>query len=378
MELALGILVGLVGVLLVLVVLLDIFNSVIVPRPTMRGTLLSRSIIRPGWRAWRSLATRVSEVNKREAMLAIFPPMALVLVLIAWVTLQAIGFGLLIYSLRGDFQPHPRILGSTYVAAASLFGVGQSAFLPAGRAARVVIPIVNATGLGTVALVITFLFSLYANFQRREARVVMLDARAGAPPSGVTLLETYAQLQMLDRLPEVFTTWEVWSAEVLDSHLAYPILTYFRSSHDNESWISALGAILDAATLMVSTIDAGPSGSAKMMVGMGAHLVEDISNQFNLPHNGDIGVEREEFEDARQRLAVAGFTLRDDADSAWGKFTKMRGVYASRLNAMAHAWATPPALWIGDRSTLRIRHPDRGGAPATTAIEASMEASTKA
>jgi hypothetical protein len=374
MGFPLGILEGLAGGLLVLIVLLDVFNSVIVPRPTVRGTLLSRSIVRPGWQAWRALGTRISGVNKREAMLAIFPPLALVLVLVAWVSLQAVGFGLLIHALQGDFHPRPGILGSTYVAAASLFGVGQSAFVPAGKAARLIIPIINATGLGTVALVITFLFSLYANFQRRESRVVMLDARAGAPPSGVTLLETYAQLQMLDRLPEVFSNWEIWSAEVLDSHLAYPILTYFRSSHDNESWISALGAVLDAATLMVSTIDAGPSGTAKMMVGMGAHLVEDISNQFNLPHNGDIGVEREEFEDARERLAAAGYTLRDDADVAWAKFTKMRGVYSSRLNAMAHAWATPPALWIGDRSTLRIRHPDRGGVPATAAIEASTEA----
>jgi hypothetical protein len=374
MVFALGILEGFVGGLLVTIVLLDIFNSVIVPRPTVRGTLLSRSITRPGWRAWRALGTRVQEINKREAMLAVFPPMALVLVLIAWVILLAIGFGLLIHSLRGEFQPRPHILGSLYVSAASLFGLGQSAFVPAGRAARVVTPIINATGLGTIALVITFLFSLYANFQKREARVVMLDARAGAPPSGVTLLETYAQLDMRDRLPNVFVEWEIWSAEVLDSHLAYPILTYFRSSHDNESWISALGAVLDAATLMVSTIDDGPTGPAKMMVGMGAHLVEDISNQFGLPQNGDVGVEREEFEDARRRLATAGYALRDDADSSWAKFTKMRGAYASRLNAMARQWATPPALWIGDRSTLRIRHPDRGGVPATAAIEASREA----
>ena len=375
MELPLGILEGLVGGLLVVIVLLDIFNSVIVPRPTVRGTLLSRSIIRPGWRAWRAMGTRVKAPSKRESMLAIFPPMALVLILISWVILEAAGYGLIIHALRGDFQPRPPgIIGSTYISAASLFGVGQNTFIPAGRAARVVIPIVNATGLATVALVITFLFSLYANFQKREAQVVTLDARAGAPPSGVTLLETYAQLEMLGRLPDTFVRWEIWSAEVLDSHLAYPILTYFRSSHDNESWISALGAVLDAASLLVSTVDSIPAGEAKMMVGMGAHLVEDISNQFNLSHDDGVGVERGEFEDARQRLAEAGYTLKGDADAAWAKFTKMRGVYASRLNAMAQAWATPPAQWIGDRSTLRVRHPDRGGAPATAAIEASTEA----
>jgi hypothetical protein len=375
LELALGILEGLVGGLLVAIVLLDIFNTVIVPRPAVRGTLLSRSIIRPGWRAWRAIGTRVKTPNKRESMLAIFPPMALVLILITWVILEAAGFGLIIHALHGDFRPRsPGILGSTYISAVSLFGVGQSSFVPTGRAARVVIPIVNATGLATVALVITFLFSLYANFQKREAQVVTLDARAGAPPSGVTLLETYAKLDMLGRLPDTFTKWENWSAEVLDSHLAYPILTYFRSSHDNESWISALGAVLDAASLLVSTVDSIPAGEAKMMVGMGAHLVEDISNQFNLSYDDGPGVERGEFEDARQRLVAAGYLLKGDADAAWAKFAKMRSVYSSRLNAMAHSWATPPAQWIGDRSTLRVRHPDRGGAPATAAIEAATEA----
>jgi hypothetical protein len=356
---------------LVVLVLLDIFNSVIVPRPAVRGTLLSRSIIRPGWQAWRALGTRMKTPNKRESMLAIFPPVALVLILITWVIMEAAGYGLIIHSLRGDFQPRPPgILGSTYVSAASLFGIGQSSFVPTGRAAKVVLPIVNATGLATVALVITFLFSLYANFQKRESQVVTLDARAGAPPSGVTLLETYAQLEMLHGLPDTFARWEVWSAEVLDSHLAYPILTYFRSSHDNESWISALGAVLDAASLLVSTVDAIAAGEAKMMVGMGAHLVEDISNQFGLAYDDGPGVERQEFEEARQRLAAAGYPLKVDADAAWAKFTKMRSVYASRLNAMAHNWATPPAQWIGDRSSLRQRHPDRGGAPATAAVEA--------
>src|SRR6202011_1081231 len=101
-----------------------------------------------------------------------------------------------------------------------------------------------------------------------------------------------------------------------------------------------------SSDLMYSTIDAVPTGPAKMMVGMGAHLVEDISKEFGLYHNGEIGVEREEFEDARRRLASAGYALRDDAHRSWAQFPKMRGVYASRLNAMARECATPPALWI--------------------------------
>jgi hypothetical protein len=294
-------------------------------------------------------------------MLAIFPPMALVLILISWVILEAAGYGLIIHALHGDFQPRPPgIIGSTYISAASLFGVGQSTFLPTGRAARVVIPIVNATGLATVALVITFLFSLYANFQKREAQVVTLDARAGAPPSGVTLLETYAQLEMLGRLPDTFAKWETWSAEVLDSHLSYPLLAFFRSTHDNQSWISALGAVLDAAALVLTTIDDGPRGSAYLLQAVGTHLVGDLGQYFRLDGAGDPYVEEDEFKMAHERLLAAGYHLRE-ASQAWAAFAHLRSEYAGILNAMARQWATPPALWIGDRSRLRPHAPRVGG-----------------
>ncbi len=133
-------------------------------------------------------------------------------------------------------------------------------------------------GLGVVALVVTFLFSLYGSYQRREMRVVMLQASAGAPPSAVALLESYAHLDLVDRLPDLFRDWQQWAAEVLDSHVAYPLLGFFRSSHDNLSWISALGTVLDASSLVLTTIDDLPRGDAKLFKRMGTHLVEDISN----------------------------------------------------------------------------------------------------
>ena len=122
----------------------------------------------------------------------------------------------------------------------------------------------------------TFLFSLFGSYQRRERRVVTLQAAAGAPPSAVALLETYALLGLVDELPDLFREWEDWAVEVLDSHIAYPLLAFFRSSHDNLSWISALGTVLDAASLVLTTIDGPPRGQAKLFKRVGTHLVEDI------------------------------------------------------------------------------------------------------
>jgi hypothetical protein len=203
--------------------------------------------------------------------------------------------------------------------------------------------------------VITLLFSLFAHFQERESRVVTLDARAGAPPSGVTLLETYGRLGMIDNLSITFRDWELWSARVLDSHLAYPILAYFRSSHDNESWISALGAVLDASVLMVTTVEGVPRGPALMMAEMGNHLVEDFGHWLHVEETGEVGIERQEFDDARSRLSAVGYSL-SPADPAWEKFSAIRGRYAFRLNNLARYWATPPAQWIGDRSILSRHH----------------------
>jgi hypothetical protein len=182
--------------------------------------------------------------------------------------------------------------------------------------------------------------------------VVVLEAGAGAPPSGVTLLETYAVAGILDDLPLVFRDWQSWAAEVLDSHLAYPVLAYFRSSHDNDSWISSLGAVMDASTLVLTTIKGGPKGWAKLSRAVGGHCLEDLVAYFGLPTETELDVERAEFDEARRRLERAGFTL-EDADRSWANFARLRMEYAGRVNALARYWATPPAQWIGDRSPLK-------------------------
>ena len=182
----------------------------------------------------------------------------------------------------------------------------------------------------------------------------MLDARAGAPPSGLTLLETCAGFGSDGELEEIFELWERWAAEVLESHLAYPILLFFRSTHDHESWVSAIGAILDATTLLLTAIEGGPRGQARATRALGSHLVEDIGRSFRfMDRRSDDrgpGIERAEFDDARARLGAAGYALVGDAEAAWAAFARSRAEYADALNALARYLEVPPAQWIGDRS----------------------------
>jgi hypothetical protein len=256
------------------------------------------------------------------------------------------------YALRDELQPVPPDFGSAlYFAATTVLTLGFGDVVAVGAPARAIIITGAVTGLGAVALVVTFLFSLYGSYQRREILVVGLQAAAGAPPSAVALLETLAQLDLVGRLPDMFLDWERWAAEVLDSHVAYPLLGFFRSSHDNLSWISALGTVLDAASLVLTTITGVPRGEAKLFKRVGAHMVEDISNLgFRLGE--PTSLDRSAFDAACDRLEEAGYLLEPRA-LAWPAFEAARATYATRLEGMATYWATPASSWLGDPVALR-------------------------
>ncbi len=347
------------GVAVVLFSLNEVFQTVVVPRPTPSPFRLARWIVVPGWRLWRRLGLRRVDANGRERMLGTFAPAVVVVLLITWIVILIIGFGLQFWALRPQVHPVPQNIGDAiYFAGTSVLTIGFGDVVATSGLARLIALAAGAAGLGTIALAISFLFSLYTSFQRREVLVVMLDARAGAPPSGVSLLEAYARLGIIQDLPALFGDWERWSAEVLDSHQAYPLLAYFRSSHDNESWVSALGAVLDAATLVLTTVVDAPRGPAQLMFSIGRHAVEDLGRIFRVDRTREVGVERYEFDEARERLAAAGYTLLGPEES-WVAFSKIRAQYAGPLNEMARWWSAPPTQWIGDRSYIKfakVRH----------------------
>jgi len=347
------------GTVLVALNLADIFRSVILPRATSPRLRLSARAVRMTWPLWRRAALNISDADRREGLLGAFAPLALVGFLALWGSGLILGYGLIFYGLRFELRPLPDFGTAFYYAGTSFLTIGYGDYVATGGIARFVSLLAGASGFATVAIVTTFLFSVFGAFGARENFVVTFATRAGAPPSGVTLLETYSRFGLMDDLDDVFEDGLRWSASVLESHLAYPILAYFRSSHEHESWIAALGALLDASTLKLTLVDDGAFGHAKLCNEMARHAVRDLGLYFGFATGDVAGVERPEFEAARERLRAAGVPVRDP-DDAWDKFVTLRSAYATPLNAMAGYFSIPPAQWVGDRSLISHRSPAAG------------------
>ena len=343
------------GVLLIALVYWALFQSIILPRPSPGWFRIGRYIIRTSWRVVRA-AGRARGDGLRDTLLGSFAPAVTVVLLAVWLATLMLGYGLVLFAVRDQLRPVPADLGtSVYFAATSILTLGFGDIVAVGPAARVVAILASASGLGAVALVVTYLFSLYGSYQRREVQVVTLATAAGAPPSAVSLLETYKRLDLVAQLSPLFAEWERWAAEVLDTHVAYPLLGYFRSSHDNLTWIGALGSVLDAASLILTTIEDVPRGEAELFRRIGAHLVEDIANlgfrsgpvRATDEAPGDSSdVDRAAFSAAYERLALVGYRLAPMA-TAWPAFQDVRATYASRLDGMASYWAVRSTSWLG-------------------------------
>lgn len=352
------------GVGLIVLVFHDIFQGVVVPRGSSRRFRIAPYFFDRLWRVWLHLSDRKIGAKAREDFLGAYAPSSLMCLLVLWVVLLIFGYGCCFWALRAHENPVPVSFGeAVYIGGETLLTIGYGEFTPASGITRLIALCAGASGLSVFALVISFLFTLYGAFERREVLILMLNARAGSPPSGVALLQNYAELDLLDDLPNFFEQWEEWSAQVLQSHVAYPVLPFFRSSHQGESWIAALGAVLDAATLLTTTVCSGskcgqkPLGAAEIMFRIGCHTVIDLSHWFGYRHDEDPNahpfVEKIEFLRARKILEQSGFALQGEEES-WQHFRAGRSKYAASLNELAKHFATPPAPWIGDRSILAM------------------------
>ena len=360
---AVDILAFVAGLGLVAVTFYDLFQSVVLPRPAVGKLRIATSAVSWTWRAWRWLGTRGESVSARERVLSIFAPAMAVGLLVMWALGLVLGYGLILWALRNQLRPAPGDIGTAfYYSALSLFTLGFGDIVPVDAAARIVTLFEAASGLGLIATVISLLFSLFSSFQRREALVVTLDATAGAPPSALQLLEMCAKYSMPEELEKTFDDWRTWTAEVLESHLAYPILFYFRSSHDGEAWLNSFGAVMDAAVLSLTTIETPSQGPARIMFKVGNHLVEDVSWYFNVKHEHVPGVTFEQYQEARQRLGAAGYVLKPETEG-WARFQDLRSAYADPLNRMAGGLAIEPTEWIGDWRYRPHREPARAAHP---------------
>jgi hypothetical protein len=215
-------------------------------------------------------------------------------------------------------------------------------------------------------MLISYLPSMYQSFSRREAAVAALDVRAGTPPTAATMLVRFSTIEGWDRLGENWRTWESWFVDVTETHTSLPALVFFRSPHWEHSWVTASGAVLDAASLVASTVDRPRSPDAELCIRAGYIALRRIADFFGIAHPTDphwpaepISIERSEFDEVCRRLTDAGVPLKADLEQAWRDFAGWRVNYDRVLLSLASLTMAPYAPWSSDRSTLYRRPPLR-------------------
>ena len=264
------------GLLLILLVLWETFETIVLPRRVTRQFRLTRLFYRFTWKSWAALTSLRSSRRKRDSLLSFYGPLSLLLLLAIWALALVLGFGLLHYGL------HDRLSGALfdsdfgnalYLSGTTLFTLGLGDVLPASPLGRFITVLEAGIGFGFLALVIGYLPVLYQAFSRREVTISLLDARAGSPPTAFEMLRRQSGVHGMEALTELLKDWELWSADLMESHLSYPVLAYFRSQHDNQSWLASLTAILDVCALAMVGLEGLCQYQARMTFAIARHAL---------------------------------------------------------------------------------------------------------
>ncbi len=324
------------GVIIIWVVLLDAFETVVLPRRVTRHFKLTAWFYRQTWIPWRNVARRIKTISRQQNFLGYFGPLSLILLLGFWATGLIFGFGLLQYGIGGHEQLNrePLTFGRIiYHSGETFFTLGYGDIVPTSAAARALSVFEAGMGFAFLGVVIGYIPVVYASFSRREIQISMLDSRAGSPPSAAELLVRLAGRSddpgMDQRvLDEVLRDWERWAGELLESHISYPVLSFFRSQHSNQSWLAALTTMLDVTSLVLTGIEGVHPGQAKLTFAMARHAAVDLAQVVNARY--DLGAPdrlTDEGQGAlRVALSAAGLHVRDD-EYARDKLTKLRSMY---------------------------------------------------
>ncbi len=330
------------GVAIIWVVLLDAFETVVLPRRVMRNFKLTAYFYRRTWIPWRRIASHIRTTSRQQNFLGYFGPLSLILLLGFWAAGLILGFSLLQYGIGGHEQlsGEPLTFGKIiYHSGETFFTLGYGDIIPTSGAARALSVFEAGMGFAFLGVVIGYIPVVYSAFSRREIQISMLDARAGSPPSAAELL-----LRLAGRtedpgvsqsvLDEVLRDWERWAAELLEAQISYPVLTFFRSQHSNQSWLAALTTMLDVTSLVLTGIEGVYPGQAKLTFAIARHAAVDLAQVVNARHD-PLAPDRlpaSELAALRDVLAAAGLRLRSD-DYGRDKLAKLRSMYEPYVHA---------------------------------------------
>jgi hypothetical protein len=345
----LRILVGVLGGALVAMMLLEIFVSFLLPRRVKRDPKLVRSVFALGWRPWRRLAGALP-AQAEDTMLGIYGPAGLLMNLVLWVLAMMLGYAALQWAGGSNLSPDgPVTFGNDlFFSAATMASSGTAGLASQDTFARTVQVIDAVSGLAVIAIVIGYLPSLYQAFSRREATVSQLDARAGSPPSPARLIARTTEHGGWPALNKYLSEWEGWVAELMETHLAYPVLAYFRSQHVNQNWLAAMCTVLDACAFTVAAAPAETADAARFTFAIARHAVADLSYSFHVTAAAP-AVDRLPEGDLAELLAsLAENGVRPDVDAATitERMARMRALYEPQISALAERLDLALPAWL--------------------------------
>jgi hypothetical protein len=345
---AVRVLAFLLGMSLVLATLFSAIRTFVLPRSA--NDRLSRFVFLSTRKVFNFMMRWARTYTLRDSIMAYYAPVSLLLLPAVWLALVLAGYMNMFWAIDPASWPDTFKLSGS-----SLFTLGFAT--PNDFIRTLLIFSEAAIGLALLALLISYLPTMYAAFSKREASVTLLEVRAGSPPSAIEMLARYHRLRRLEELSEIWVHWEVWFAELDESHTSLAALAFFRSPQPERSWVTAAGAVLDAAALAASTLDIPRDTRADLCIRAGFLALRHIAGFFKISYNPNpaptdpISISREEFDHACEQLASRGIPLKPDRDQCWHDFAGWRVNYDTVLIALAKLIMAPEAPWSSDRPT---------------------------
>jgi PIN domain nuclease of toxin-antitoxin system len=332
-----------IGIILALVlivaVLIDGFETILQPRRVVHQFRYARFYYRSVWFVWRHVSLLIPVKRKRrEAFLSVFGPLSMLGLFATWVAGLIVGFALLNFSvplpLHGSGET-PGFLTYMYFSGTTFFTLGYGDLTPAHALGRALAVVESGMGFAFLAVLISYLPVLYQAFSKREVIISLLDARAGSPPSASEVLLRLGRSDKIETVDAFLRDWELWAAELLESHLSFPVLSFYRSQHDNQSWLAALTTILDTSALLLVMVKETDAYQAQLTFAMARHSAVDLALVLSVSHRKNAErLSPEQFQQLRSRLTEAGVKLHDYPDME-AKLTELRRTYEPFLYALS-------------------------------------------
>ncbi len=343
------------GIALVVLVTQDAFESVVLPRRVTRRFRLARLFTRTAYVGWRAVGRRIRSSARRDSFFGYLGPLTLLSLLVFWAALFVLGFGLVLWGLALPLNAPERpvsFLTDLYLSGTTFFTLGLGDVTPLPGIGRVLLVIEVALGFIFLALVISYVPVLYQAFSRRELRISLLDSRAGSPPTAVELLRRNCAGRNVEELVLLLREWEVWCADILESHLSYPILAYYRSQHEQQSWVEVLTLILDTCALILTNIDNIPLPPVRFTFAMARHAVVDLAQVLDTPPQTTVNrLSAAELTHLQEMLVEMGLCMREGTASEQ-ELTGLRATYEPFVSALAERIQVSLPPWIPPEVTL--------------------------